>query len=118
MSRERTLREQQEINRRTMERKEKERQKIEQEKRKEKEEEDALEQVSDKETSWFFRFYHFFTGKASHAVSVLSVFINVNSSSSSPILILVITVICPILPTFLTTTFSIYSYSSSVSKSR
>ena len=44
--REKTLREQQEINRRQMERKEKERQKLEQEKRKEKEEEDALEQVS------------------------------------------------------------------------
>ena len=40
------MREQQEINRRQMERKEKERQKLEQEKRKEKEEEDALEQVS------------------------------------------------------------------------
>ena len=40
------MREQQEINRRTMEMKEKERQKIEHEKRKEKEEEDALEQVS------------------------------------------------------------------------
>ena len=39
------MREQQEINRRTMEMKEKERQKIEHEKRKEKEEEDALEQV-------------------------------------------------------------------------
>ena len=44
--RERTMREQQEFNRRQMERKEKERQKLEQEKRKEKEEEDALEQVS------------------------------------------------------------------------
>ena len=43
--RERTMREQQEFNRRQMERKEKERQKQEQEKRKEKEEEDALEQV-------------------------------------------------------------------------
>ena len=43
--RERTLREQQEINRKTMERKEKERQRLEQEKRKEKEEEEALEQV-------------------------------------------------------------------------
>ena len=39
------MREQQEFNRRQMERKEKERQKQEQEKRKEKEEEDALEQV-------------------------------------------------------------------------
>ena len=44
--RDRILREQQEINRRTMERKEKERQKLEQERRKEREEEDALEQVS------------------------------------------------------------------------
>ena len=43
--RERTLKEQQEFNKRQMERKEKERQKLEQEKRKEKEEEDALEQV-------------------------------------------------------------------------
>ena len=43
--RDRILREQQEINRRTMERKEKERQKLEQERRKEREEEDALEQV-------------------------------------------------------------------------
>jgi len=43
--RERTLREQQEINRKTMERKEKERQRLEQEKRKEKEEEEALEQA-------------------------------------------------------------------------
>ena len=43
--RDRILREQQEINRRTMERKEKERQKQEQERRREREEEDALEQV-------------------------------------------------------------------------
>ena len=43
------MREQQEINRKTMERKEKERQRLEQEKRKEKEEEDALEQVNSKE---------------------------------------------------------------------
>ena len=44
--RERTLREQQEINKKAMERKERERQKIEQERRKEKEEEEALEQVT------------------------------------------------------------------------
>lgn len=43
--RDRILREQQEINRKTIERKEKERLKIENDKRKEKEEEDALEQV-------------------------------------------------------------------------
>jgi len=43
--RERTLREQQEINKKAMERKERERQKIEQERRKEKEEEEALEQA-------------------------------------------------------------------------
>ena len=40
------MREQQETNRKIIERKEKERLKLEQEKRKEKEEEDALEQVS------------------------------------------------------------------------
>ena len=44
--REKILREQQEINKKAMERKERERQKAEQERRKEREEEEALEQVN------------------------------------------------------------------------
>ena len=102
-----------------MERKEKERQKIEQEKRKEKEEEDALEQVSytPHPMNQILKFL-FSPGKASYVVADLSIIVNVNTSSCSTIIILVITILSPILPTLLAATFSINSYPTSVSKSR